>query len=958
MISLPGRAVGALLLIGVAFATITFALHFRTQPVEANHAFLHSHGVGFDGIDAAGGWVNVYVDSNPDRNTNTSTTLQPEAVVAVDKWRTFHDNNIWWLRYSANVSEFNETPVAGVYPGVGGAEVLDAGKHSVFCCYSDGDGYSHSLQCFLYYNDPNNAGSYAVTLATDRTGQFHGYHGFWDDVPGGAPFHHATACLNPNHNDPNVGNLDQHNNPGTIAHELGHALGLDHPLGVAGDPCPSVGPPTGMTSIMSYNYGGWGYLWPAADGFGTRGPTTWDVLGPWVCNTADPPNAGGLAYVYQVLGNGLGGGVGGSTVVPTNTPTRTPTPTPTRTPTPTPTKTSTPTNTPTKTNTPTATNTPIPMDLTITRVWGDTRGWSSGAQSTIAHRIVVQNSGTTTTPATSVKVYLSTDQTIDGGDTVVGTYSVPSLSAGAQATVPYTATVNWTVASGRLRYYISQVDPTNTIVESNEANNTFVRSVGVSLLPYDVNGSGTVDSIDLNTVADSFVANSSAVNWNPDADIDGDGNISILDIVNVSIHTGESASHVETSLSSNSASGVAPLAVTFTYEAHYYEGTVTQVEFDFDGNGTWDQTINGSAAVLTGTAPYTYAAGGTYTPKIRATDSNGYQDVANGAQVQVYSLQTLRPTSNGTYQEWGEMWGTGTTHWDRVAEVNADDLGSYMMDNTWNGVERDSYQMSDTTFTSITYVEVTARALRITDAAPNNNVKLFIRSGGSDAESGTVTLSGSWTNVTQRWTVDPATGFAWTPAAVNALQAGMRNAMGPSGGGGVAVTQVYVTVAGNMPQTLRPTANGTYQEWGEMWGSGTTHWDRVAEVNADDLDSYLMDNTWNGTERDSYQLSDTTFGTISYVDVTVRAFRITQSAPNNNVKLFIRSGTTDAESAVMTLSGSWTNVTQRWTTDPATGAAWTQAAVNALQAGMRNAMSGSGGGGVAVTQVYVSVVGS
>lgn len=42
---------------------------------------------------------------------------------------------------------------------------------------------------------------------------------------------------------------------------------------------------------------------------------------------------------------------------------------------------------------------------------------------------------------------------------------------------------------------------------------------------------------------------------------------------------------------------------------------------------------------------------------------------------------------------------------------------------------------------------------------------------------------------------------------MNALQAGVRNAMGPSGGGGVGVTQVYVVVrrhvSGSTPGSLR-----------------------------------------------------------------------------------------------------------------------------------------------------------
>ena len=141
------------------------------------------------------------------------------------------------------------------------------------------------------------------------------------------------------------------------------------------------------------------------------------------------------------------------------------------------------------------------------------------------------------------------------------------------------------------------------------------------------------------------------------------------------------------------------------------------------------------------------------------------------------------------------------------------------------------------------------------------------------------------------------------------------------------------TPAPSQTEVLRPTANGTYLEWGELWGSGTTHWDRVADVTADDSGSYIMDNTWNGTERDAFQLSDTSFTSINSVEVVARAARITTN-DNNNVRLFIRSGTVDAESPVKMLSTSWDEVSQVWTTDPATGGPWTQAAVNAVQ-GMR-----------------------
>lgn len=317
--------------------------------------------------------------------------------------------------------------------------------------------------------------------------------------------------------------------------------------------------------------------------------------------------------------------------------------------------------------------------------------------------------------------------------------------------------------------------------------------------------------------------------------------------------------------------------------------------------------------------------------------------------------QILRPTANGTYTEWGETLGSGTTHWDRVDDVTPDDGGSYIMDNTWNGAERDTFQLSDTSYTAIASVQVFARASRIT-TNDNNNVRLFVRSGSTDSQSPPETLSMSWGEVSYSWLVDPNTGLPWTQAAVNALQAGVRNAMGPSGGGGVGVTQVYVVVTeGNVgAEILRPTANGSYLEWGELWGSGTTHWDRVAEALADDSGSYIFDNTWNGTERDTFQFSDTSYSSIGSVEVVARAARITTN-DNNNVGLFIRSGSTDAQSPPQTLSMPWNMVSYTWPTDPATGLAWTPAAINALQAGVRNAMGPSGGGGVAVTQVYVVV---
>jgi hypothetical protein len=570
----------------------------------------------------------------------------------------------------------------------------------------------------------------------------------------------------------------------------------------------------------------------------------------------------------------------------------------------------------------------------------------------------VKNNGAATSAATTVDIHLSTNAVLDGGDPLVTTLNVPALAPGAEAILPYSPAVTWTVGSGRIRNFIANVDPSNTVGESNETNNTRARSVGLALTPYDVSGDGGVAIVDALLVNLSLSATSASTNWNPDADLDGNGTVTSADTDIALAHFGDTASHVEAHLNAAPVSGMAALTVTFAYDAHFFEGSITNAQIDFDGDGTWDHTVNGPATELTGTVQHTFNTPGTYVPKIRSLDVNNFTDNASGPTITVSSsagVETLRPTANGGYQEWGEVFGSGTTHWDRVEEVTADDLGSYIFDNSWNGTERDTYQLSDTTLTDIASVEVCARAARIS-SNDNNNVRLMIRSGSSDAESGVKTLSTSWTTVCEVFALDPATGQQWTQSGVNSLQAGVRNAMGPSGGGGVGVTQVYAVV--RTAQVLRPTANGTHQEWGEVFGSGTTHWDRVEETTADDSGSYIFDNSWNGTERDTYQLSDTSFTTISSVLVCVRAARITTN-DNNNVRVMIRSNTTDAQSASpKTLSSTWTTVCEAWNNDPATGSAWTPSAVNALQAGMRNAMGPSGGGGVGVTQVYVVVGGN
>jgi len=270
-------------------------------------------------------------------------------------------------------------------------------------------------------------------------------------------------------------------------------------------------------------------------------------------------------------------------------------------------------------------------DLTIVNAYGDTRAWPGES---IEHRLVVKNQGIGDAPATSVNVYLSTNTILDAGDVLIATASVPALTAGSQAIVSYTYTVNWTVATGRVRTFIASVDPGGLVAESNEANNTRNKSVGVSLLPYDVTGDGVVSSGDLGVGANAVGSRPGDLIWNPDADQPNpsgfrDGVITSGDLGIVAAHFGDSASHAEAHwFGTVPVSGVAPLNVTFNYQSHYFEGTIALLELDFDGDGTWDLTLTGGTTEVNGTTPFLFSSPGTYVAKARATDSNGYADIA------------------------------------------------------------------------------------------------------------------------------------------------------------------------------------------------------------------------------------------------------------------------------------------------------------------------------------------
>ena len=76
--------------------------------------------------------------------------------------------------------------------------------------------------------------------------------------------------------------------------------------------------------------------------------------------------------------------------------------------------------------------------------------------------------------------------------------------------------------------------------------------------------------------------------------------------------------------------GQVPLTVNFQASATDSDGIV-RYEWDFDGDGTYDRTINGSS----GNTTFAYTAAGTFNPRVRVTDGRGATTVASVPSMQV-----------------------------------------------------------------------------------------------------------------------------------------------------------------------------------------------------------------------------------------------------------------------------------------------------------------------------------
>jgi hypothetical protein len=113
---------------------------------------------------------------------------------------------------------------------------------------------------------------------------------------------------------------------------------------------------------------------------------------------------------------------------------------------------------------------------------------------------------------------------------------------------------------------------------------------------------------------------------------------------------------------------------------------------------------------------------------------------------------------------------TPSTNSDCVSEAQQDALANYVYSST-NG-QADFYSIGSISTIPVATHGITTRAYMQKNDAGTRLVSVQLKSGGTTVQSANLPLNTSWNWVSRVDTVDPATGVAWTPTAVNAVTVG------------------------------------------------------------------------------------------------------------------------------------------------------------------------------------------
>lgn len=151
-------------------------------------------------------------------------------------------------------------------------------------------------------------------------------------------------------------------------------------------------------------------------------------------------------------------------------------------------------------------------------------------------------------------------------------------------------------------------------------------------------------------------------------------------------------------------------------------------------------------------------------------------------------------------------------------------------------------------------------------------------------------------------------------------------------------------------ETLRPNAAGDSTEFSPYPGTGEANWQDVDDITQDDGTTYVAGYL---DKKDFYNIADTALSELNVINnVTLYVWAKYYNVAYYKGYCGIKSGTTESWSSQTELDGSWTRYSKVYSTDPNTGAAWTVAALDTLQVGVKTAAVD---GGMQCTQIFVEV---
>src|SRR3989338_4239182 len=164
------------------------------------------------------------------------------------------------------------------------------------------------------------------------------------------------------------------------------------------------------------------------------------------------------------------------------------------------------------------------------------------------------------------------------------------------------------------------------------------------------------------------------------------------------------------------------------------------------------------------------------------------------------------------------------------------------------------------------------------------------------------------------------------------------------------LTLMMISVVSADTLIIRPNAKGYYSDWTNYGCSpGQSEWQWVDEDPADTADNLYISLK---DKYESFAFQDTGFTNEVINKVTLSFYGQYYNSIRYRFQPLIRANNINYLGSLKSLTSSYAYYNETYTTNPATGSAWTIEGVNALEAGMKSYSSNYGG---RIAQVYAVV---